>query len=91
MEIISHANVVPWQVDSTFLWQLVELAALDLALLTILGLVYAGLHRVFSNRSVHPTVSIDNTTLGQSTAGAADRAWDLSHNTVSQEGICDEA
>ena len=49
MEIISHANVMPWLVEPSFFLQLFLQAMLAALILALTGLFYAGLRRLLSN------------------------------------------
>ncbi len=49
MDIISHANVMPWLVDTPFFVQMIVQAMLAVFLLSCAGLAYAGLRRMLSN------------------------------------------
>ncbi|MEJ2455994.1 MAG: hypothetical protein P8103_17830 [Candidatus Thiodiazotropha sp.] len=49
MDIISHANVMPWLVDTPFFVQMIAQAMLAVFLLSCLGLIYAGLRRMLAN------------------------------------------
>jgi hypothetical protein len=72
LDTISHANVIPWLIDPSYLLQLVELAMLAVTSVTLAGLVYAGLHSLLSNRpgllsvfsggSLAPKASIEEVT-----------------------------
>lgn len=50
MELIQHAQALPWSVDAAFFWQLTAIIAQAVGLLLSAGLLYAGLHRLLSNR-----------------------------------------
>jgi hypothetical protein len=82
MDIVSHANTLPWQVDTTFFMQLINQAISAVISLTITGLAYAGLHRLLSNRSLGAKPLPDNT--------PARRRLALPIDTKFQEGIYDE-
>ena len=75
MELITHANALPWQIDASFLIQLMELAALAVVAAALFGLLYATLHRLLSSHR-------------HSAGSASDTAgWE---RTTRQEGIYDE-
>ncbi len=58
MDIISHANVMPWLVDTPFFVQMIVQAMLAVFLLSCVGLAYAGLRRMLSNGvDAHGSVS----------------------------------
>lgn len=77
MDIITHGNVVPWQIDPVYLLQLAERLMFSVVLLAIAGLAYAGLYHLLSNRS--------------STNVQQRPAWPLKSNTTFKEGRYDEA
>jgi hypothetical protein len=52
VELVQHANVLPWSVDTAFFMQLAAQIARAVALLAFVGLVYAGLYRLLSNRDL---------------------------------------
>lgn len=92
MEIIAHANVLPWQVDMAFLMRLMEQALLAVALLATIGLVYAQLHRLLSNRAHASSAAFMDRTSRQPGAelSVAD-AWRLPLDSGAAEGLTDEA
>lgn len=51
MEIISHINALPWQIDSSFFLRLFDQVFVAVVLLACGGLAYAGLHWLLSNRT----------------------------------------
>lgn len=52
MDLIQHAQVLPWSVDAAFFLQLLWQFARTAGLLAMFGVSYAGLHRLLSNRSL---------------------------------------
>ena len=85
MELIQHAQVVPWSVDAAFfmqwLWQLARTAGM----LALFGVTYGGLHRILSNRSLNRPMCVH---AGQSTN---DSAWANSSEACPKEEVFNEA
>jgi hypothetical protein len=86
MEIISHANALPWQIGTTFFMQLINQAISAVALLTITGLAYAGLHRLLSNPSRGTKPLPDKTVF----KFQQDGGWNYPLKTKFQGGLYDE-
>jgi hypothetical protein len=87
MDIIIHANVLPWQVDITFLMQLIVQAVVGACVLCVSGVLYAGLYRLLSHRSCPYRPKPDNLACEKRSADA----WNISFNPNQQEGVYDEA
>ena len=83
MEIISHANVMPWMVEPSFFLQLCLQAMMAALLLAFVGLLYAGLRRLLSNGGgVEP---LSDTVGGLSASG---ERWSTvsAHHLVEEHG-----
>jgi hypothetical protein len=50
VDIIQHAHVIPWSIDSAFLLTMAALAARAVGLLAFVAPVYAVVYRLLSNR-----------------------------------------
>jgi hypothetical protein len=51
MDIVTHANTLPWLIGPQDFMSLISYALDGLALSLLLGLLYAGLHRLISPRT----------------------------------------
>ncbi|MES9832573.1 MAG: hypothetical protein ABW139_10045 [Candidatus Thiodiazotropha sp. DIVDIV] len=51
MNNIMFGNVMPWFIDPTYLMEWLELAMIAVLVLTITGIIYAGLHFFLSNQT----------------------------------------
>ncbi len=63
MEMITHANVMPWLVDADYLLQLALQACRAVGLLAVFGLAYAGVRRALLNRRLDHLEHGDQRTL----------------------------
>jgi hypothetical protein len=52
MELVQHASELPWLVDAAYFMRLTQLAVFAVALLMLVGVVYAALHRMLSNAEI---------------------------------------
>jgi hypothetical protein len=86
MDIISHINALPWQLGDTFLLRLLDQAVVAVFQLAVIGLAYAGLHRLLSNRTQKNLPNSDQA-LSERALG---RGWKFQLKTHYQESIHDE-